>query len=69
MYTFLLYSVKFHKWINRWLTNNQPVDYDMIDNEEEKPVDSQAELRRRIMVIQSNPALSPSEKAKQVQVS
>jgi uncharacterized membrane protein len=30
---FLLYSVKFHKRINRWLTNNEPVDYDMIDNE------------------------------------
>jgi uncharacterized membrane protein len=30
---FLLYSVKFHKRINRWLTHNEPVDYDMIDNE------------------------------------
>ncbi len=30
---FLLYSVKFHKRINRWLTNNEPVDNDMIDNE------------------------------------
>jgi uncharacterized membrane protein len=28
---FLLYSVKFHKRINRWLTKNEP-DYDMIDN-------------------------------------
>ena len=32
------------------------------------PVDSQTELRKRIMAIQSNPALSPAEKAKQVQV-
>ncbi len=40
----------------------------MIDNEGEKPVDSQAELRKRIMDIQTNSALSPSEKAKQVQV-
>ncbi len=31
---FLLYSVKFQKWINRWLTKNEPVDYDMIDNKE-----------------------------------
>ena len=28
---FLLYSVKFHKRINRWLTKNEP-DYDMINN-------------------------------------
>lgn len=33
---FLLYSVKFHKWINRFLTGNRPVDYDMVDNEEEE---------------------------------
>lgn len=33
---FLLYSVKFHKTINRWLTNNRTIDYDMIDNENEE---------------------------------
>ncbi len=33
---FLLYSVKFHKKINRWLTGSATVDYDMIDNEEEE---------------------------------
>lgn len=32
---FLLYSVKFHKKINRWLTGAKEIDYDMIDNEEE----------------------------------
>lgn len=32
---FLLYSVKFHKKINRWLTGGKEIDYDMIDNEEE----------------------------------
>ncbi len=32
---FLLYSVKFHKKINRWLTGGKEVYYDMIDNEEE----------------------------------
>jgi uncharacterized membrane protein len=31
----LLYSVKIQKWINRWLVGTQPVDFDMIDNEEE----------------------------------
>lgn len=41
---FLLYSVRFHKKINRWLTGMQKIDYDMIDNdaqekerEEKKP--------------------------------
>lgn len=33
---FLLYSVKFHKIINRWLTKNQAIDYDMIDNDNEE---------------------------------
>ena len=32
---FLLYSVKFHKKINRWLTGGKEIDYDMIDNAEE----------------------------------
>ncbi len=32
---FLLYSIKFHKKINRWLTGGKEIDYDMIDNEEE----------------------------------
>ncbi len=31
---FLLYSVKFHKKINRWLTGGETIDYDMVDNEE-----------------------------------
>lgn len=31
---FLLYSVKFHKRINRWLVPGKAVDYDMVDNEE-----------------------------------
>ncbi len=31
---FLLYSVKFHKQINRWLTGKKDLDYDMVDNEE-----------------------------------
>ena len=31
---FLLYSVKFHKKINRWLTGTDTIDYDMVDNEE-----------------------------------
>lgn len=31
---FLLYSVKFHKKINRWLTGGESIDYDMVDNEE-----------------------------------
>ena len=30
---FLLYSVRFHKKINRWLTGMQKIDYDMIDND------------------------------------
>ncbi|MEJ7738392.1 MAG: DUF819 family protein [Chitinophagaceae bacterium] len=30
---FLLYSVKFYKRINRWLTKNEPVEYDRIDRE------------------------------------
>lgn len=30
----LLYSVKFHKCINRWLVPGKAVDYDMVDNEE-----------------------------------
>lgn len=32
---FLLYSVKFHKKINRWLTGGEAIDYDMIDKEKE----------------------------------
>lgn len=32
---FLLYSVKFHKRINRWLTKNESVDSNRIDNEAE----------------------------------
>ncbi len=32
---FLLYSVKFHKKINQWLTGTDAIDYDMIDNEAE----------------------------------
>lgn len=31
---FLLYSVKFHKKINRWLTGNKEIDYSMVDDEE-----------------------------------
>ena len=31
---FLLYSVKFHKSINKWLTGSRELDYDMVDNEE-----------------------------------
>lgn len=42
---FLLYSVKFHKWINRWLTNGKPVDYDMIDNEEVKREKAESKLK------------------------
>lgn len=42
---FLLYSVKFHKTINRWLTGGQAVDYDMIDNAEEKKEKQESKLK------------------------
>jgi len=32
---FLLYSVKFHKKINRWLTGGKEIDYDMVNNKDE----------------------------------
>lgn len=39
---FLLYSVKFNKRINRWLTKNEQVDYEIMNNESAKKDKDQA---------------------------
>ena len=41
---FLLFSVKFHKRINRWFTGKQELDYDMVDNEEVEREKKEARL-------------------------
>lgn len=42
---FLLYSVKFHKQINRWLTGGQTIDYNMVDDEELKKEKQEKKLK------------------------
>jgi len=42
---FLLYSVKFHQRINRWLTGRTDLDYDMVDNEEVEREKKEAKIR------------------------